>query len=135
MIEYRPIELKNYEAVRQFLSDSGWQKRVRDPERFAKMMERADRTVVVSENNRVIGFGRALCDGVSNGYLSMIAVAADKRGQGIGTEIVRRLMAGDEDDEVTWVLRAGRNSGNFWKKLGFSESSIAMERVRQRKEE
>lgn len=121
--------------MRQFLSDAGWQKRVRDPERFGKMMERADRTIVVWENERVIGFGRALCDGVSNGYLSMIAVAADKRGRGIGTEIVRRLMAGDADDEVTWVLRAGRDSGNFWKKLGFAESHIAMERVRRRKEE
>ncbi len=130
-IEYKPIAPHDYEAVRQFLSEQGWRSRVQDLVRFGKMMERADRTVVAWEGARVIGFGRALCDGVSNGYISILAVAADRRGQGIGREIVRRLMADDEDDSVTWVLRAGRNSGGFWKKLGFTESRIAMERVRR----
>ncbi len=130
-VEYKPIVPHDYEAVCQFLSEQGWRSRVQDPIRFGKMMERADRTVVAWEGARVIGFGRALCDGVSNGYISMLAVAADRRRQGIGKEIVRRLMAGDEDDGVTWVLRAGRNSGGFWSKLGFTESQIAMERLRR----
>ncbi len=133
-VEYRAITPADYETVRQFLSEVGWQRRVQDPRRFAKTMERADRTVVAFDKSRVIGFGRALCDGVSNGYLSMVAVAVDRRGQGIGRELVRRLMAEDEDEEVTWVLRAGReNSSGFWKKLGFTESKVAMERVRRLK--
>src|SRR5438552_3841597 len=73
---------------------------------------------------------RALCDEVSNGYISMLAVAEDQRGQGIGREIVTRLTAEDEDGSVTWVLRAGRGSRAFWEKLGFTASEIAMERVR-----
>jgi N-acetylglutamate synthase-like GNAT family acetyltransferase len=64
----------------------------------------------------------------------MVAVAIDKRGQGIGTELVRRLMAETKDEEVTWVLRAGRDSSGFWRKLGFAESKIAMERVRHTKD-
>lgn len=132
-IAYRPITPDDYEKARQFLSELGWERRVRDPIRFAKMMERADRTVVALDGDRVVGFGRALCDGVSNGYLSMIAVAPDERRQGVGTELVRRLMADDEDENMTWVLRAGRNSGGFWKKLGFSESTVAMERLRKSK--
>jgi N-acetylglutamate synthase-like GNAT family acetyltransferase len=131
VIEYRPIQVQDYEKVRQFLSELGWQNRMQDPSRFQKMMDRADRTIVAFEGTRVVGFGRALCDGVSNGYLSMIAVAADKRKQGIGRELVRRLMAGDEEGQITWVLRAGRNSGAFWRKLGFTESQIAMERTRR----
>jgi N-acetylglutamate synthase-like GNAT family acetyltransferase len=133
-VEYRAIRTEDYDQVRQFLSELGWQNRVQDPVRFRKMMERADRTVVAIEDSRVIGFGRALCDGVSNGYLSLVAVAVDKRGQGIGRELVRRLMAEDEDEDVTWVLRAGRDSSGFWKKLGFTKSKIAMERVRRSKD-
>ena len=53
----------------------------------------------------MVGFARALCDGVSNGYLSMVAVAEDKRGLGIGRELVQRLTGDDPD--ITWVLRAG----------------------------
>jgi len=28
------------------------------------------------------------------------------------------------------VLRAGRGSGGFWKKIGFESSAIAMEKIR-----
>ena len=130
-IEYRSIQPADYEAVRQFLAGLGWERRVHDPLRFARMMERANRTVLALDAGRVVGFARALCDGVSNGYISMLAVAEDRRGQGIGREIVRRLTAEDEDGSVTWVLRAGRGSRGFWQKLGFTDSEIAMERTRR----
>jgi GNAT superfamily N-acetyltransferase len=130
LIEYRPIQPDDYEAVRLFLAGLGWDQRVRDTRRFAKMMQRADRTVLALDEGRVVGFARALCDGVSNGYVSMLAVAEDRRGQGIGREIVKRLTAEDEDGGVTWVLRAGRGSRGFWEKLGFEASEIAMERTR-----
>ena len=133
-MEYRPITPADYESVRRFLAEAGWQHRVEDTARFAKMMERATRTVVAwessGEGSRVVGFGRALCDGVSNGYISLLAVAEDRRGQGIRREMVSRLMAEDEDEDVTWVLRAGRESREFWRKLGFVPSEIAMERTR-----
>jgi hypothetical protein len=71
-IEYRSIALSDYEAVRRFLAELGWERRVSDPARFARMMQRADRTVVALDEGRVVGFARALCDGVSNGYISIV---------------------------------------------------------------
>lgn len=127
-MEYRSITPDDYEPVRQFLSAAGWQQRVSDPEKFKQMMERANRTVVAFDNSRVVGFARALCDEVSNGYISMVAVAEDKRGQGVGRELVRRLVK--DDSGITWVLRAGRGSDRFWEKMGFRASEVAMERVR-----
>jgi ribosomal protein S18 acetylase RimI-like enzyme len=106
----------------------GWEHRVGDPESFRQMMEKTDRTVVAWDQQRVVGFGRALCDGVSNGYISMVAVAPDRRGQGIGRKLVECLI--QDDVNLTWVLRAGRNSEGFWKRMGFTVSSSAMERVR-----
>ena len=84
------------------------------------------------EGGRIVGFARALCDGVSNGYISMVGVAADRRRQGIGRALVEKLCADDPDGRITWVLRAGRGSRGFWKRLGFKVSSLAMERVRTR---
>src|SRR5947209_6160691 len=127
-MEFRPIAPDDYEPVRQFLSEVGWGHRVGDPGKFKKMMENTGRAVVVLEGSRVVGFARALCDEVSNGYISMVAVAADRRGRGVGGELVRRLIG--NDTRITWVLRAGRGSSGFWGKMGFKPSEVAMERVR-----
>lgn len=127
-LEYRPANVDDYESVRQFLCEVGWQKRVGDTERFRRIVEGAQRTVVAFDGGRVVGFGRALCDGVSNGYISTVAVADDMRGRGVGRELVRRLVG--EDTGVTWVLRSGHGSEGFWRRMGFEVSEVAMERVR-----
>lgn len=128
MVEFRAPVPDDYEPIRLFLSEAGWQQRVADAEKFRKMLEHTNRAVVAFDDSRVVGFARALCDEVSNGYISMVAVAADRRGQGIGRELVRRLVK--DDPGITWILRAGRGSGEFWEKLGFKVSAVAMERVR-----
>ena len=127
-MEFRPVAPDDYEPVRLFLCEVGWAHRVGDAEKFKKMLENTGRTVVALEGGRVVGFARALCDEVSNGYISMVAVAADARGRGVGRELVRRLVG--VDSGITWVLRAGRGSGGFWEKMGFKPSEIAMERIR-----
>lgn len=132
MVIYRSVEADDYEAVRLFLAENGWAARVSDVSRFHAMLEGADRTVVALDGVRVVGFARALCDGVSNGYISMVAVAADRRKQGIGRRLVEHLMAGDDNPAITWVLRAGRDSRAFWERVGFTASDLAMERVRRK---
>jgi ribosomal protein S18 acetylase RimI-like enzyme len=127
-MEFRTIAPADYEPLRRFLSEFGWQHRVADPEKFKKLMENTSRTVLAVEGSRIVGFARALCDEVSNGYISMVAVAADRRRRGVGRELVRRLV--EKDGGITWVLRAGRGSSGFWEKMGFKASEIAMERVR-----
>ncbi len=127
-MEFKAVVQDDYELVRQFLSEMGWQDRVSDPKRFAKMMENTSRSVVAFDGSRIVGFARAVSDEVSNGYISMVAVAADRRRHGIGRALVRHLIK--DDLGITWVLRAGRGSSGFWKKLGFQFSSTAMERTR-----
>jgi predicted N-acetyltransferase YhbS len=128
-MELREVRPEDYEAVRRFLVEAGWERRVSDPEKFRKMMSKTDRAVIACDDSRVIGFARALCDGTSNGYLSMVAVAEDRRGEGIGRKLVEYLIG--DDRNITWVLRAGRGSRGFWGKMGFKSSEAAMERVRE----
>ncbi len=127
-MEFRSIAPSDYEAVRRFLSDAGWEKRTADAEKFKRMILNSNRTVVAIDGSKIVGFARALCDEVCNGYISMVAVAPDRRHGGIGRELIRRLMKDDPD--ITWVLRAGHDSNDFWKKVGFEDSEVAMERRR-----
>jgi GNAT superfamily N-acetyltransferase len=130
-VTYRPITVADYEEIRLFLASVGWERRVADRERFHRMLEGTDRAVVALDGTRVVGFARALCDEASNGYISMVAVAQDRRREGIGRELVSQLTAGDPEGHITWVLRAGRGSQAFWERVGFGRSALAMERVRR----
>ena len=112
------------------LQAEGWGGRT-DTRRLEEIIGAADRTVVAVQDGRVIGFGRAVTDGVSNGYLSMVVVHPERRRRGIGRAVVERLVG--DDDRLTWVLRAGHpGSDRFWSAVGFTRSEIAFERPRRR---
>ncbi len=127
---FRSARLGDYERIRQLLVDTGWGARVQDADRFRRMMEGANRTVIALDGEQVVGFARALFDDASNGYISMVAVARDRQRRGIGRELVTRLMDVKTPQRITWVLRSARESSGFWEKMGFRKSDVAMEIVR-----
>ena len=72
--------------------------------------------------DRLVGFGRALGDGVSDAYLQDIVVHADFRGRGLGRKIVTFLIAELRKTGVSWIgLVAVPGMENFYRKLGFVE--------------
>lgn len=126
----RPITRDEVEAARRLLADSGWTRKVEDAAKFEQLIERSQVALVAVHEGKVVGFIRALTDGIFNGYISMVAVSKAHRGKGVGSALVREAMGTNQ--EITWVLRADRDGvPDFYKKLGFRLSQVAMERQRQ----
>jgi ribosomal protein S18 acetylase RimI-like enzyme len=77
------------------------------------------------DGDELVGFARAVSDGITNAYVSSVMVHARLRGQGVGREIMRRLMAG-RPPLVRWVLHSRAGAEDFYRALGFTPATGMM---------
>ena len=59
-VEFRAAVPSDFGPIRELLAASGWAVRVADADRFRTMMENADRKMVATYGDRVVGFARDL---------------------------------------------------------------------------
>ena len=122
----RPFAPADLQGAFDLLQSQGWAHRVHE----------ASQRVVVAQADHphgqadpIIGFARAISDGRSNGYISMVVVAPAHQRQGIGRQLVQALMVGGPG--ISWMLRASRSQApEFFAKLGFVPATDAMTRPR-----
>ncbi len=79
----------------------------------------------VFDNEKLIGAGRALADGVDCSYLCDVAVHPDYQGTGLGKEIITRLKELSAGHKKI-ILYASPGKEGFYKRLGFMRMRTAM---------
>ena len=90
-IEYTTA-LEGLEAAHLHGFFEGWPKRP-SPARHVEILRGSYRVVLAREQGdpRVVGFVNAISDGVLYAFVPLLEVLPTQRGQGIGSELVRRL--------------------------------------------
>ena len=79
----------------------------------------------VHAENRLVGAGRALADGLDCSYLADVAVHPAHQRQGLGRKLIERLVALSEKHKKI-ILYANPGTEGFYAGLGFHKMNTAM---------
>jgi ribosomal protein S18 acetylase RimI-like enzyme len=67
------------------------------PERHAEILRGSAHVVLARDGDAVVGFVTAISDGALSAFIPLLEVLPDHQGRGIGTELMRRMLARLDD--------------------------------------
>jgi ribosomal protein S18 acetylase RimI-like enzyme len=120
--EFHSGDLEEMKAVYQSV---GWMKH--SPEVIKQVFESSNVIVIVKSEERVVGLGRALSDGVFNAAIYDIVVHREFQNQGIARMIMARLLERLEGVSCVHLISTSGNE-EFYKKCGFRKMKTGMAR-------
>jgi GNAT superfamily N-acetyltransferase len=95
----------------------GWRQHLY-PERVARAMAASTRVVTAWAGDRLVGMARIVSDGEFCVYLPEILLCPEYQGQGLGTELMKRVLAGYEHVQTVALLADAGNDA-FYERFGF----------------
>lgn len=95
-----------------------------EPAAHQKSFENSQVTVFIRREGQLIGFGRAISDGVFQAAIYDVAVIPEYQSRGIGTIIVKTIM--DRLSNCNFILYAALGKEGFYQKLGFRKMKTGM---------
>ena len=97
-----------------------WTDQDDDPDLVNRIIVGSHCFMIASKGDAIIAMGRAISDKASDAYIQDVMVNNAYQGQGIGSRIIRELIARLHNDGLNWIgLIAERGSHRFYERLGF----------------
>ena len=121
------------DALWSFLSKEAYWGRWRGKDEIAQQVASAWRVLGVYEKatGRMVGFARAVSDGVALAYLADVYVLADVRGRGVGATLVRAMIEEGPGASFRWMLHTA-DAHELYRRFGFeSPNETYLERPGQ----
>jgi GNAT superfamily N-acetyltransferase len=79
----------------------------------------------VYAEDRLVGAGRAIADGLDCAYIADVAVHPDRQGKGLGQALIRSLLEAASGHRKV-ILYANPGTEGFYRRLGFLPMNTAM---------
>ncbi len=102
----------------------GWP-RPPSPERHLELLRGSSHVVLARDGRRVVGFASAISDGVLSAYVPLLEVLPEHQGRGIGSELIRRLLA-DLGDLYMVDVSCDDDLVPFYERLGLQRLDAAL---------
>ena len=122
MIDYSFDQPISAAQLQPLLQQTSWAKG-RSIEGIQTMLEGTAIVLGAWEDNRLIGFARAITDSTYRALIDDVAIDTPKRGQGIGSSLMQQLVKRLTEMDVEEVfLHCGDQVVPFYQQLGFEVS-------------
>lgn len=110
------------DVVWDFLSTEAYWERWRTREQVEQQITTAWRVVGCYEQGtgQLVGFARAVSDGVALAYLADVFVLPEHRGHGLGKQLVQRIVEHGPGADFRWLLHTADAHG-LYAQFGFRE--------------
>ena len=112
------------EQLKYLYKEAGWwsEDDDTDPDLISKIIQGSFCFAVASINDKLIGMGRTISDGVSDAYIQDVVVLGELRGRGIGVLIMDELIKYLKNRNINWIsLVSEPKAVSFYQKYGFSQ--------------
>jgi len=96
------------------------------PEQLHKAMEQSYIVISAYENNKLVGPGRVVSDGIITAYICGVGVLPKYRCKGIGTEILNRLKLYCLERNIHTQLVCKDDLVSYYSRMGFEKFAVAM---------
>ena len=106
------------EVVWQYLSTDAYWGRTRSRDDVETQIDLAWRGVGAYDGDALVGFARALSDGIGIAYLADVFVLPSHQGQGIAQRMLDELIEKGPGRDIRWVLFT-RDAHGLYEKFGF----------------
>ena len=107
--------------LQQFLDKNAFWAKDRKINDLKKCLANSDVIVSIWSGKEIVGFGRALSDGVYRGVLWDIVIDADFQGQGFGKLIVNNLLNSKKIKKTKKIYLMTTNKKLFYSQIDFKE--------------
>jgi GNAT superfamily N-acetyltransferase len=107
------------DELHRFLSTESYWAKGRARETVEHLVRVSQRVVGIYRAERLVGFCRAVTDGVTAVYLADVYVLAEFRGRGLGVELVREMIENGPHANLKWFLHT-EDAHGLYEKFGFA---------------
>lgn len=108
-------------AISRLYEEMGWWADASaHPDLVRRLVEGSHCFCLAMDGGQVVGMGRAISDGVSDAFVHDIAVTDARRGEGIATRLVTRLVDHLKESGIDWIgLIAKNHASGVYTRCGF----------------
>ena len=115
----KPINGLN--KLKRLLDTNAFWAKSRTIKELKKCLANSDVVVSLWVGNEIVGFGRALTDGIFRGVLWDIVIDQNHQGKGFGTLIVNKLLSSNQIQHTKKVYLMTTNKKLFYSQFNFKE--------------